>query len=604
MEFLVPVKVVPSVDALRFDPVSRTVVREGVELFLNPFDQRALRVAIELRRSGERVRVVSLGPPGARPLLREALVHGADSATLLSDPAFRGSDTLATARVLASVVDRTSPTVVVTGAWTTDSETGQVPAELAALLGWPSVTDARAIVREVDGPGFEVTVDTGDGWATVVATPPFVLSVGEKIAKPFRATPEALAAVPEAAVGVLSLGDLGLRPESVGAAGSPTVVESVADASPERRPVLFSEGTVEERVAGAMSALAARLHAPRAPVAELPAPPSERDASREVLVSVTDRDGRLAVDSLSLVSEVRRALPGYWPSAVAVGEAPTEADTYRLGAAGALAGYFVPTVGGAPDAGSAALAWSRILDDRSRAAGAMWLADPFGRTVAGRVAATHGLGLTGDAVAVTVDARGLLWTKPSFGGRTLARIRSRTRPSLATVRSGAFDTARDPSGAVGFAWDERPSVARAMNFEERARGVELASASVLDRADVVVATGMGVGGPDGVARVARIAERWRAAVGGTRRVVDAGWLPRQLQIGLTGRAPAPRLGVLLGVSGSANHLVGWRRAGLLLAVNRDPGAPVFREVDVGIVGELDDVLPRLEEPLAAVLRPP
>jgi len=90
---------------------------------------------------------------------------------------------------------------------------------------------------------------------------------------------------------------------------------------------------------------------------------------------------------------------------------------------------------------------------------------------------------------------------------------------------------------------------------------------------------------------------------GTRRVVDAGWLPVRRQVGLTGRALAPRLAVLLGVRGAANHMVGWARAGTILAVNRDAAAPVFGEADVGIVGAIDEVVPELAEPLAQALGP-
>ncbi len=110
---------------------------------------------------------------------------------------------------------------------------------------------------------------------------------------------------------------------------------------------------------------------------------------------------------------------------------------------------------------------------------------------------------------------------------------------------------------------------------------------------------MGVGGPEGIARVRALVAPWNAGLVATRRVVDAGWMPRQLQVGLTGRQLAPRLAVLLGVSGSPNHMVGWRRAPALLAVNGDPEAPVFRDVSVGVVGPLESVLP----PLVAGLTP-
>ncbi|HYK94103.1 MAG TPA: electron transfer flavoprotein subunit beta, partial [Thermoplasmata archaeon] len=116
--FAVLVKVVPDLDQLRFDPERKTVVREGNQLYANPFDQRALRVALDLRRPGETVSVLSMGPPAAESVLREALALGADRAVLITDRALAGSDTLVTARVLAHALRRVDHRVVLAGSWT------------------------------------------------------------------------------------------------------------------------------------------------------------------------------------------------------------------------------------------------------------------------------------------------------------------------------------------------------------------------------------------------------------------------------------------------------------------------------------------------------
>jgi electron transfer flavoprotein alpha subunit len=233
----------------------------------------------------------------------------------------------------------------------------------------------------------------------------------------------------------------------------------------------------------------------------------------------------------------------------------------------------------------------------------MFLSDPFGRETAGRVAAQRSLGLTGDAIDVRLEGPDVIvWAKPSFGGRTLAGILSRTRPSLATIRPGVWEGAPLDGPAAPFDWTVLPAVPVREVLTPFESGTEVAPGTPsLEERDVIVAVGMGVGGPEGVANLAPLVARWRAALGATRRVVDAGWVPRQFQVGLTGRSPAPRLGVLLGVSGSANHLVGWRRARVLLAVNRDPGAAVFRDVDVGIVGTLEEIVPLLGSAVAPLL---
>ena len=594
-------KAVPPVEELEYDPERFTVLRDRAGLFLNPFDQRALRVALELRRPGERVRLLSMGPPAARGVLKEAIVHGVDEVLLVSDPALVGSDTLATARILAAALRALPHDLVLAGAWTTDSETGQVPPEVAAILGRPVITGARAIARDREGSGFEISVDTPSGWARFRARTPCVVSVGEKIAKPLKATAEALAAVPESRVALLDRGSLGVAASDVGLTGSPTWVESVEEDAPVRRPEVFADGPLADRVSRAVEAVRVRLARPTAPLPALGPPPAHRAEDLEVIVLVTDPLGRCAGGALGAVSEVRRSWPGYWPTVLWIGAPPTEADTYRLDLSGALGGYLAPAPRAPIGSADAAAVLGDLLDRRPRAAAVLFLADAYGREVAGLLAGRRGLGLIGDAVGLGRDARGFVFSKPSFGGRTVARIRSRTTPALATVRPGSFVPAAERGDGGGVSWQVLPPAPAASPLQFLESGREVDEGSGPEGHDVVVAVGLGIGGPEGIERLRPFAARWHAAIGGTRRVVDAGWLPRQLQIGLTGRSLAPRLGVLLGVGGSGNHLVGWQRAGTLLAVNRDPSAPVFRGVDVGIVGELDEVLPRLAEALARAL---
>ena len=604
MQFLVLAKAVPPSESLRYDPVSRRVYRDGSGLVMNPFDQRALRVAFELRRPGETVTVLSLGPPTAREPLKEARALGADRVLLVSDPVFAGSDTLATARALAAAAKRVGHDVTLAGTWTTDSETGQVGPEVAALLEMPVVSGARLLRRDPEGPGFEITVDTPSGWAQCRASAPLLVTVGEKIAKPLHATPEALDRVPQPAVETLTASDLGILPAETGTAGSPTVVGSVEEVAPTRTPQLFADGTVADRVRAAMAAVTLLLGAPRPGPLPLPPAPASRRPEAEVLVLVTGSTGDLDPSSLGLVSEVRRALPGAWPSAVWVGPPPTEAATHRLDLAGTLAGYCATTVEMRPDSRIVARGFASALDTRPSSAAGLFLSDPFGREVGGQLAARRGLGLTGDAIAMRPDASlGIVWSKPSFGGRTIAKIHSTTRPSLATIRPGAFEPARESRRGEGFGWTTLPPLRERNAVELQAEGVETPDAVDLERREVVVAVGMGVGGPEGIDRLRPTLARWQAGLVGTRRAVDAGWVPRQRQLGLTGRSLAPRLGVLLGLSGSPNHLIGWKRARTLLAVNRDPDAPVFREVDVGIVGSVEEVVPLLEDALARLVTP-
>lgn len=605
MRFAVLVKVVPRSEALGYDRAARRTVREDVPLVINPFDQRALRVALELRRPSDSVTAISMGPPGAEGPLREVRAMGVDRVIWLVDPRFSGSDTLATARTLGAALRPAEPDVVLAGARSTDSDTGQVGAEVAELLDAPLLSEARSLSRPEDGARFEVTVDTPHGWALYRVAPPFVLTVGEKIAKPLKVAPEAVASVPASALERRTAEALGLPPGATGDAGSPTVVVAVETVARARRPVVFAEGPIAARVEGAVRALLPRLaHAPE-PTRPVPAPPPTVSEEREVLVLVTGPDGALDPSSLAVISEVRRALPGHWPSAVWIGPAaPDEAATFRLEAAGALAGYYAPTEAPELDPGTASRALVQTLAGRPRCLAAIVLSEPFGREVAGRAAGRQGLGLVGDAVAVRPDPTyGSVWSKPSFGGAAVASIGCRTRPALASVRPGVFPPPEGTAPGGGFGWKRLSTVRGRPRVERRAEGRETdLGLADLPRYPVVVALGMGVGGREGIDRIRRLVAPWPAALVATRRVVDQGWFPRQLQVGLTGHAISPRLGVLLGVSGSPNHLIGWQRASALLAVNSEPSAPVFAAVDVGIVGRWEEALPPLVDALRPALR--
>jgi len=115
----------------------------------------------------------------------------------------------------------------------------------------------------------------------------------------------------------------------------------------------------------------------------------------------------------------------------------------------------------------------------------------------------------------------------------------------------------------------------------------------MDDADVIIGVGMGIGAPENLTVVRALADWLHAPIIATRRVVDAGWLPRQTQVGLTGRSIAPHLYIAIGISGKFNHVVGIQRAGTVVAINNNPDADIFKQCDYGIVGDWAQVVPAL-----------
>ncbi len=601
MELAVLAKAVPLSEQLRYDPARRSMRRDGVALVLNPFDQRALRVALELRRPGERVTVIALGPPAARPLLREARALGADRALHLCDDAFAGSDVLATAFTLSAAVRSLGDALVLAGARSTDSDTGLVAPAVAGFLGVPVVTGARTIRRGADGTTLSLDRDTARGHASAVVRAPAVVSVGEKIAKPLHVEEAAFARIGDAGVETLTPGSIGLSAGEVGSFASPTTVTSIAEVAPRRRGQRFDAGTVPARAAAALAVLEEMLAVAPPPPSPLPWP-AAYDPSSEIALLASDEGGRVAPAAAGLTTHLRRSVPGCSVTAVVVGPEPSAAESRSLALAGARSGHLIPVAAGEFDAGDAARAVAAFVGRHPKLAAVVAPASPFGREVAGQLAAARRLGTVADAIGVASLAEGgLEWTKPSFGGRTIAGIRCRSTPTVATMADGLAAPATEPRDD-GLRWYRAPapSTVRAVAGGEEV--LEEAPGPALESAEVVVAVGMGIGGPEGIDRLRPVLESWGAAVVGTRRVVDAGWLPGHRQLGLTGRWLAPRLAVLLGVRGSINHMIGWQRAGTVLAVNRDPEAEVFRAVDVGIVAAIDEALTELTAPLARLLR--
>jgi electron transfer flavoprotein alpha subunit len=225
-----------------------------------------------------------------------------------------------------------------------------------------------------------------------------------------------------------------------------------------------------------------------------------------------------------------------------------------------------------------------------------------GRDVAPRVAARLGLGLTGECIDLTLDAEGrVLQHKPAFGGSVVALIASRTRPEMATLRPGMLPAGAPQPGRRAEVV-RLPMVPVAERVRVLARQVDAEAAAGLEEAHVVVGFGMGLGSPANLPIVEALAAVLDGALCTTRDVTDQGWLPKQYQVGITGRTIAPQLYVAVAVRGAFEHTVGVRRAGVIVAINKSAKAPIFKSADYGVVGDYAVVVPLLTERLRAAKR--
>jgi electron transfer flavoprotein alpha subunit len=215
--------------------------------------------------------------------------------------------------------------------------------------------------------------------------------------------------------------------------------------------------------------------------------------------------------------------------------------------------------------------------------------------VAAGLAARLDAGLNWDLTDLTERDGRLVGTRPALQDSVIVEVGWKGTPRLALFRSGSFDPAPVDGGGARI---EQLAV-ELEDFSTAARMVEQAHAEEsgpsIEDADVVVAGGRGLGGPEGFTLLEELAKALGGAVGATRAVVDAGWYPYSAQVGQTGKTVAPRLYVACGVSGAIQHKVGMQSSGVIVAINKDPNAPIFEFSDLGVVGDLHEIVPKLTE---------
>ena len=226
-------------------------------------------------------------------------------------------------------------------------------------------------------------------------------------------------------------------------------------------------------------------------------------------------------------------------------------------------------------------------------------ATPDGRDMGPRLACRLKTGLTADCTGLDIDpdSGNVAWTRPAFGGNLMATILCPDhRPQIGTVRPGVFKKSA-PAEPKAEIIREEFHVAPEQIRTELLEIIREAAGELVDLegADIIVSGGRGVGGPEGFAPVKALAEVLGATVGASRAAVDSGWISHAHQVGQTGKTVAPKLYIACGISGAIQHLAGMSGSDCIVAINKDPDAPIFDVADYGIVGNLFEVLPVLTE---------
>ncbi len=214
------------------------------------------------------------------------------------------------------------------------------------------------------------------------------------------------------------------------------------------------------------------------------------------------------------------------------------------------------------------------------------------REVAGRLAARLGVGLISNAADIAAKDGGFVAKVPYFGGAKVASMRTNNKPAIVLIRPKSFEPAE--TGGTAEVKELTVSIGEGSKRAHIVERVVEASEKVkLEDAKVVISGGRGMGGPDNFPLLEALAGALGGAVGASRAVVDAGWVPYSMQVGQTGKSVRPGVYIAVGISGAMQHTVGMKSSKVIIAINKDAEAPIMKMADLGVVGDALKIVPAL-----------
>ena len=310
-----------------------------------------------------------------------------------------------------------------------------------------------------------------------------------------------------------------------------------------------------------------------------------------ILVVLETREGSLRPACLEAVGAARTLADARGSKVIALAPESCDIDAAQLGGAGA---DLVLTSDAANHSADGAAATAARVAGEQGCDVVLLSATVRGRDLTPRVAALLDSGFAADCVEMDSDT--LTFTRPVYAGKALSRVSAANGPLILGIRPNVFSAEECNPGAEAPVSVE-PLEFSLDNIRAMVKEITAPDNAALDvaEADIVVAGGRGVGGPEGFAPLEELAAALGAAVGASRAAVDAGWRDHAAQVGQTGKVVAPQLYFAAGISGAIQHLAGMRTSKCIVAINKEAEAPIFKVANYGIVGDLFEIVPALTE---------
>ena len=631
MNYIVLVKQVPDIRHIpdeAWDWEKGTLKRAFLTNVLNELDKQALAMAVRMceKRPGGII-AVTMGPPFAEEVLRYAMSVGADAGVLVTDRKLGGADTAATAYPLGQAIRKIEKElfngdrnyIILAGMQSVDGDTAQVPGQVAEELGIAQI--AYATRFNFDGGGLQITRITRRGNQVVEAVNYPILLTAVDWTEPLNGSFSRTRWAASQKIFTWNAADINAEESRIGQAGSRTTVFRIF--SPRevgKQCAIFAEDDMAKLLQKLKEEYARREAAAVTPDAEplYKFPEGKSGSYRgEVWVFIEQEDGEINSASLELLGkavELAAQLKEKVGAVIAGSESNLKDKAKSLFAYGAdkvyrithpLLSAFLP------------VPYSKVISEmveKYLPQMVLFSATPMGRELAPRIAYHAGSGLTADCTALDIidykkgdkDLTAILkQTRPALGGNIMASIITQnSRMQMATARPGVMKALKPDFTRTGEIIDYTAEIS------DKELGVRIVSTesqpvkSELKDAVVIVSGGMGCKTKQNYDRYVRtLAESMgkylgcEAMVGASRLAVEAGFIDRSHQVGQTGQTVKPRLYVAVGISGAVQHLSGMQKSEIVLVINKNPNAPIFKIADVGVVGDIEEVVPKLEAEL-------